>query len=117
MIAPLIFWLAGGLVALLGQQKIREYKDYSNPKVYLIGWILLCFFMSWALVLLLLMNGEYVLPSWLFHNCKESSSISYEEEYFDKDGNKVDGYPFAVHHTYRVYTCRKCGKVTKEQMQ
>ena len=37
--------------------------------------------------------------------------------HFDKDGHRVNGYPFHTHHTYRVYKCRICGKVKKVQMQ
>ena len=109
MIAFLIFWIIGIIAAMLGNRKIREYKHYGNPKIFVT--------MSWAMVLALLMSREYILPLWLYHNCMEHSDVTFEEEYLDENGNKVDGYPFSVHHTYRIYTCRICGKVIKEKMQ
>ena len=117
MIGLLIFWLIGSVIAMLGERKIREYKQYENPKFFLCLGIFVTISMSWTLVFLLLVSGEYTLPLCIYHNCKEHSIISYEEEYLDENGNKVDGYPYSAHHTYRVYTCRLCGKVIKEKMQ
>lgn len=116
MIGFLIFWFIGSVVALLGQRRIREYKDYVLPKLFLVVGIFLCITMSWIIVLSLLMEGEYKLPLWLYHNCKDHSDITFEEEYLDENGNKVDGYPYSIHRTYRVYTCRICGKIIKEEL-
>ena len=116
MIGLLIFWIIGIIVALLGDKKIRQYKQYENPRIFLTIGIFLCITMSWAMVFCLLITNEYVLPLWLYHNCMEHSDVTFEEEYLDENGNKVDGYPYSTHRTYRVYTCRICGKVIKEEL-
>lgn len=113
----IIFWLAGSSVALLGNKKLREYKDYDHPKLFLITGIILSVVMSWAFVLASLMNDTFKLPKWLYHNCRDNSSIHYDEEYLDADGNEVPYGNHIVHHTYRVYTCSICGKVEKEMLQ
>ena len=117
IVEAIIFWLIGGFVALLGNENIRDYKCFDNPRLYLAIGIFLCFLMSWAMFVLSVMFETYSLPLWLYHDCYKHSDISYEEEYFDKDGNRVNGYPFHIHNTYRVYTCRICGKVKREQLQ
>lgn len=117
IIGLLIFWIIGIIAALLGNKRIREYKHYESPKIFLTLGIFLCITMSWSMVLALLMSREYILPLWLYHNCMEHSDVTFEEEYLDENGNKVDGYPYSIHHTYRIYTCRICGKVTKEKLQ
>lgn len=113
----IIIWLSGSVVALLGNEKIRDYKCYGHPKTFLVTGIILSVSMSWAFVLASLMDDTFRLPDWLYHNCRERSSIDYEEEYLDENGSPTTpDKHFAVHNTYRVYTCRKCGKVTKELM-
>jgi hypothetical protein len=117
LISLVIFWLSGSAVALLGNQKIREYKDYRHPVMFLISGILLSVLMSWAFVMASLMSDTFKLPKWLYHNCRDNSSIHYEEEYLDNEGNQVTYENHTVHHTYRVYTCHICGKVEKEMLQ
>ena len=118
ILALIIFWTIGIVIALLGNRKIREYKDYESPKLFLALGIFLSVFMSWALVILMILDDTFKLPDWLHHNCYDNSSISFEEEYLDEDGNKVNvNDKWKVHHTYRVYTCCKCGKTWKEQLQ
>lgn len=117
IVAFIIFWLIGIFVALLCSQRLREYKCYEHPKLFLILSIFLCITMSWALVFLMIINEEFSLPDKIYHNCYNSSSIHYEEEYLDENGNKTDFGKHKVHNTYRVYTCWKCGKVWKEQLQ
>lgn len=114
-----IFWLIGIVFAILGESKIREYKDYEHPYLIRYTGIFLCVVMSWAYVMALLMNCKYILPTSIYHNCRNYIEVTFEEEYLDKDGNKVtvnDDYD--VHHTYRYYTCGKCGKIIdKTQLQ
>lgn len=117
ILALIIFWTIGIVIALLGNERIREYKHYDHPKFFLILGIYLSVFMSWVLVILMIINGEFSLPDKIYHNCYKNSSISYEEEYLDENGNKTEFGKHKVHNTYRVYTCRKCGKVWKEQIQ
>ena len=57
-----IIWLIGVVLALLGERRLREYKDYEHPKAYLIGGILLCIFTSWLMVFGALMNGTFEFP-------------------------------------------------------
>ena len=57
-----IVWVIGIVVALLGNRKLREYKDYYNPKLFLVLGIFLCVFMSWAMVLAMLMDGTFEFP-------------------------------------------------------
>jgi hypothetical protein len=117
LIFLVIFWLSGSVIALLGNQKIREYKYYDYPWIFLIIGILLSFCMSWVYILTSLMDDTFKLPNWLYHNCRDNSSIHYEEEYLDNEGNQVTYEDHTVHHTYRVYTCNICGKVEKEMLQ
>lgn len=112
----IIIWLSGSVVALLGNEKIRDYKCYGHPKAFLITGIILSVVMSWAFVLASIMNDTFKLPYWLYHDCYDHSSIDYEEEYLDENGNPTTSKDFKVHNTYRVYTCRICGKVKKELM-
>jgi hypothetical protein len=116
IVGVIIFWVIGIIVALLGNRGLMEYNDYDCPKLYLAMSIFLCVSMSWALVFLSLIDDTCRLPSWLYHNCYNNSDITYEEEYLDKDGNKTDFKNCKTHNTYRVYTCRKCGKIRKEQI-
>jgi len=34
ILALIIFWTIGIVIALLGNKKIREYKDYDHPKLF-----------------------------------------------------------------------------------
>lgn len=118
VIVFVIFWLIGIVVAFLGNQRLREYKDYVWPKFILISGIFLSIFMSWVLVVLLFFNGEFKLPDKIYHSCYDNSSISYEEVYLDENNNVVGPKDsWKKHETYRVYTCRKCGKTWKERLQ
>ena len=117
ILAFIIFWIIGIVIALLGNKKIREYKDYGHPKLFLIFGILLSVFMSWVFVISMIITGDFSLSDKIYHNCYENSSISYEEVYLDENGNKTEFGNHKVHNTYKVYTCRKCGKTWKEQLQ
>lgn len=117
LISLVIFWLSGSAVALLGNEKLRDYKCYAHPKTFLVTGIILSVSMSWAFVMASLMNDTFKLPKWLYHNCRDNSSIHYEEEYLDNEGNQVTYGNHTIHHTYRVYTCHICGKVEKEMLQ
>lgn len=117
ILAFIIFWIIGIVIALLGNKKIREYKDYNHPKLFLIFGILLSVFMSWAFVISMIITGDFSLSDKIYHNCYENSSISYEEVYLDENGNKTEFGNHKVHNTYKVYTCCKCGKTWKEQLQ
>ena len=55
-------WVIGIIVALLGERRLREYKDYENPKGYLISGIVLCFLTSWLMVFGALMSGTFEFP-------------------------------------------------------
>lgn len=113
----LIFWITGIIAAILGVDGVRNYKDYQKPVLGLLMTLFFCICMSWGMVILESIEGNYK-PFWWAHNCYENSIVSWEEEYLDKDGNKVGpDDKWTVHHTYRTYTCRKCGKVRREQLQ
>lgn len=114
----IIFWVAGIVLALLGNKNLREWRDYCNPKTYLFFSVLLTLFISWAMVIILIIEDEFELPKKLYHSCRKHSRIHYVEEYLDEDGNPTDFKNCKVHHTYRVYTCRECGKeIEREQLQ
>lgn len=87
IVEAIIFWLIGGFVALLGNENIRDYKCFDNPRLYLATGVFLCFLMSWAMFILSVISETYSLPLWLYHDCYKHSGISYEDGYFDKDGN------------------------------
>lgn len=111
-----VFWLFGGIVNVLCWKRVGDYKNYNKPKMYVA--ILLSFIMSWILVYYSIVNDQFEIPNWLYHDCMEHSKITFEEEYLDKDGNKTDWEHCKVHHTYKIYTCQHCGKVCrKEQLQ
>lgn len=113
----IIFWAIGSVIALLGNKKIREYRDYFHPVVFLIVGIVLSVTMSWAFVGASWMTGEFEFPKRLYHNCRDNSTVYYEEEFLDADGNKVSRSECVVYHLYRVYTCDICGKVKKEMLR
>ena len=113
----IIFWATGSVVALLGNKRIREYRDYYHPWVFLIGEIIFSVLMSWVFVILSLTDYTFKLPKWLYHNCRDNSTVYYEEEFLDADGNKVSRSECVVYHLYRVYTCDICGKVKKEMLR
>ena len=116
ILALALLWCAGSALALLGNRKIREYKCYRNPVLFLVSGVVLSVLMSWGMVIGLVMNGSYSLPDCIYHSCYDNSSISYEEEYLDGEGRKSDFRNCKTHNTYRVYKCRKCGKTWKEQI-
>lgn len=113
----IIFWAIGSVIALLGNKKIREYRDYFHPVAFLIVGIVLSITMSWAFVGALWMTGEFEFPKRLYHSCRDNSTVYYEEEFLDADGNKVSRNECVVYHLYRVYTCDICGKVKKEMLR
>lgn len=116
LVAIIVFWAIGAAVAALGNRKLREYKCYSKPRLFLALGILLCIGMSWAMVWYLLMEGEYRLPLKLYHSCMDFSEITYEEEYLDGNGNPTDPKVCKTHNTYRIYTCSRCGKQIKKKL-
>ena len=74
--------------------------------------------MSWVLVILLILSDEFKLSDKIYHSCYNNSSMSYEEVYLDENNNVVGPKDsWKKHETYRVYTCRKCGKTWKEKLQ
>ena len=119
VIVFVIFWLIGTVIALLCNERLHEYKDYDHPKFMLIGGIFLSILMSWALVLFLILNDEFELPEKIYHSCFENSYISsYEEVYLDENNNVVGPKDnWKKHETYKVYTCRICGKTWKKRLQ
>jgi len=62
LIIVISIWLLGTIVALLGERRLREYKDYDHPKRYLITGIALCVFTSWLMVFGALMSGTFEFP-------------------------------------------------------
>ena len=60
--AFIIIWLVGIVVALLGERRLREYKDYDKPIAFLITGIALCVLTSWLMVFGALMSGTFEFP-------------------------------------------------------
>ena len=58
----IIIWLVGVVLALCGEKRLREYKDYDNPKLYLTMGIILCVLTSWLMVFGALVNGTFEFP-------------------------------------------------------
>ena len=54
--------MVGTVLALLGERRLREYKDYDNPTTYLIVGIILCILLPWLMVWGALVNGTFELP-------------------------------------------------------
>ena len=99
-----VFWAAGIAAAFLGNRKLREWRCYENPVGFLVTGCFLCVFMSWVLVILLSLEGDWVLPESIWHNCRKHVHIHFEDVMED-----------GVHKTYRVHTCRTCGKTVKRE--
>lgn len=114
----IIFWVLGIIVAFIGNENIRHWKYYVNPKTCLVLNSIFCLLMSWVLVVILFVEGEFELPKRLFHSCRSCYKVRYVEEYLDEDGNPTEPDKCKVRHTYRVYTCDRCGKeIEREQLQ
>lgn len=64
----LIVWIVGVILALLGEKRLREYKDYKYPEIFLTVGIILCVFTSWLMVFGALMNKTFELPKIQRHN-------------------------------------------------
>lgn len=58
----IVTWAIGSIVALLGERRLREYKQYENPTTYLVIGIVLCLFTSWLMVFGALVNGTFEFP-------------------------------------------------------
>ena len=110
-----IFWVVGIVVAFLGNEKLRDYKNYHSPVKYLIIGSVLCATMSWVMVFLLVLNMNFSLPKSIWHNCENFSRISYEEEYLDENGEHADSENFKIHNCYRITKCGYCGKVIERK--
>lgn len=120
IIGLIIFWIIGSVIAVITSERVRDYKDYENPQLFLILCVFLCITMSWAFLILNWLHKELYVPTWIYHNCYKNSKITFEDTDYDKDGNVMEKYNsenFGHRETYRVYTCRICGKVTKERLQ
>lgn len=60
--AFIIIWVIGIVIALLGERRLREYKDYDNPTTYLVTGIVMCVVTSWLMVIGALMSGTFEFP-------------------------------------------------------
>ena len=60
--AFIIIWVVGIVVALLGERRLREYKDYDKPITFLITGIALCLLTSWLMVFGALVTGTFEFP-------------------------------------------------------
>lgn len=58
----IIIWLTGSILALFGERRLREYKDYEHPTAYLITGIALCIITSWLMVFGAFMSGTFEFP-------------------------------------------------------
>lgn len=58
----IIVWTLGAIVALLGNKKLRDWRDYYNPTSFLITGILLCVLLSWAMVISMIIDGTFGFP-------------------------------------------------------
>ena len=57
-----VIWLAGVIISLLGEKRLRQYKNFENPRTFLIIGILLCVFTSWLMVIGAIMNCTFEFP-------------------------------------------------------
>ena len=57
-----IMWLAGVIISLLGEKRLRQYKNFENPRTFLIIGILLCVFTSWLMVIGAIMSCTFEFP-------------------------------------------------------
>jgi len=78
----LIVWFLGTAVAIIGCDRIREYKSYYHPNVFLCVGIILAVGMSWILVFLSAVNGEFSLPK------RKKKSTKQEDD--GPDFNKME---------------------------
>lgn len=116
----IVFWLIGSAVCIITSKNIRDYKCYDNPIPYLCTGIILSILMSWALVMLNIMNNRFYIPTYIYHDCDAYSKVTFEDYDYDKDGNPMEEYDsgrFGHRETFRVYTCTICGKVRKVRLQ
>lgn len=116
-----IIWIIGSIVNLFTNVRIRDYKDYPDTYIYLLITLTLSITLSWALIYLNIVNGEFYIPKWIYHNCMKHSIITIEDTDYDKDGNIMAEYNetiFGHRETYKVYTCKYCGKeIKRERLQ
>ena len=120
IIFVVFFWIVGIIIDFLCWRRLRDYKCYSHPYIDLCVCIFLCCTMSWALVILSIINNEFETPNWLYHDCHKHYSIYFEDFDYDKDGNIMSEYDidnFGHRETYRVYKCNICGKEKRERLQ
>lgn len=119
-IGLIIFWLIGGIISCFTDKKIRDYKNYKDPNVFLCIGVFLSLTMSWAMVYLNIVNNQFYIPNKIYHDCSKFETITFEDTDYDVDGNVMTEYThknFGHRETYKVYTCRFCGKVRKEILQ
>lgn len=115
-----IFWLIGSIISCFTDKKIRDYKDYANPHVFLVLGIFLSIVASWAMIFLNFIHDQLYIPNYIYHDCRKFEEITFEDTDYDKDGNVMDEYDidkFGHRETYKVYTCKYCGNVRKERLQ
>lgn len=121
MIATIIIWVIGSIFALIGSERLREWRDYDNPVSFLIVGILLCICMSWCIVALNATDGSFSLPKKIYHKCEKNAYVvSYEDEYINLNGNTVTPKDSHIRHYYILhnvyYKCSVCGKEWKKQV-
>lgn len=131
----IIIWIIGAVVNIFTSEQIRDYKDYSSPKMFLAIGIFLSFAASWAMVYLNIVHEKFYIPAWIYHDCKCYEKISYEETWEKSDGEIISDDEYQIRkmiaegrgessimadyipHTHRIYTCSYCGHERKEQLQ
>lgn len=70
LIIFIIFWTIGVVLAFLGNRKLREWRDYVHPVLYLVTGSFLCLFMSWVMVMVLLVEDGFEFPRKPHHSCR-----------------------------------------------
>ena len=113
-----IIWIIGGIVNVFTSERVRDYKNYSNPETYLLIGLFLCFTMSWALTYLNIVHDEFYIPEKIYHDCMKHAKITFEDIDYDKNGMVMKKYDHDLcdrRETYRIYTCQYCGKVIKKE--
>lgn len=120
VILLIIFWIIGGIISCFTDEKIRNYKNYYDPHVFLCIGIFLSLSMSWVMIFLNWQNNQLYIPNWIYHDCTKHETIYFEDTDYDVDGNVMTEFThkkFGHRETYKVYKCRYCGKKRRERLQ